>query len=51
MSPELTSALAMASKLDRDPDVMQALAADGRRQACTFLSRWPDASDDDELYP
>ncbi len=51
MSPELTSALTMASKLDRDPDVMQALAADGRRQACTFLSRWPDASDDDELYP
>ena len=39
MSPRLSAQLDAASKLDRNPDLIEALKADGRRQADTFLRR------------
>jgi hypothetical protein len=39
MSPRLSAQLDAASKLDRDPDLIEALKADGQRQADAFLRR------------
>ena len=39
MGPRLSAQLDAASKLDRNPDLIEALKADGQRQADTFLRR------------
>jgi NTE family protein len=50
ISSDISDRLGLASKLDRNPEFIQSLVIDGRRQATTFLALERHVAED-ELYP